>query len=132
MTKNYDSVEINHNPNCSWIPDQPNRILIIGGSGSGQTNVLLNSTKKQRPDNDKIYLYVKDLFQSNYQLLTGWPTKMSLFPFGNSFYKNKERFKIFSPQLLEVYRILLAETTLESIMFNYTFSVINTMLVPCT
>ena len=62
MTKNYDSVEINRNPNCSWIPDQPNRILIIGGSGSGQTNVLLNLTKKQRPDNDKIYLYVKDLF----------------------------------------------------------------------
>ena len=32
--KNYDeSVEINHNPNCSYIPDHPDRILIIGGSG---------------------------------------------------------------------------------------------------
>ena len=66
------------------------------------------------------------------QAYTGWPTKMSLFFFGNNFYKNKETFKIFSPQLLEVYRILLVETTLESIMFYYTFSVINTMFVPYT
>ena len=57
---------------------------------------------------------------------------MSLFFFGNNFYKNKEAFKIFSPQILEVYRILLVETTLESIMFYYTFLVINTMFVPCT
>ena len=57
---------------------------------------------------------------------------MSLFFFGNNFYKNKETFKIFSPQLLEVYRTLLVETTLESIMFYYTFSVINTKFVPCT
>ena len=45
---------------------------------------------------------------------------MSLFFFGNNFYKNKETFKIFSLQILEVYRILLVETTLES-MFYYTF-----------
>ena len=63
---------------------------------------------------------------------TGWPTKISLFFFGNNFYKNKETFKIFSSQLLEVYRIRLVETTLESMMFYYTFSVINTMFVPCT
>ena len=63
---------------------------------------------------------------------TGWLTKMSLFFFGNSFYKNKETFKIFSPQILDVYRILLLETTLESIMFYYTFPVINTMFVLCT
>ena len=57
---------------------------------------------------------------------------MSLFFLGNNFCKNKKTFKIFSPQLLEVYRILLVETTLESIMFYYTFSVINTMFIPCT
>ena len=57
---------------------------------------------------------------------------MSLFFFGDNFYKNKETFKIFSPQILKVYRILLVETTLESIMFYYIFSVINTMFVPCT
>ena len=52
--------------------------------------------------------------------------------FGNNFYKNKEIFKIISPQILEVYIILLVETTLESIIFYYTFSVINTMFVPFT
>ena len=66
------------------------------------------------------------------KLCTGWPTKMCLIFFGNNFCKNKETFKIFSPQLLQVYRILLVETTLESIIFYYTFSVINTMFVPCT
>ena len=38
---------------------------------------------------------------------TRWPTKMSLFFFGNNFYRNKENFKVFSPQILEVHRILL-------------------------
>ena len=33
--KNYDqSVEINHNPNLSYIPDHPYIMLIIDGSGS--------------------------------------------------------------------------------------------------
>ena len=54
---------------------------------------------------------------------------MSLFFFGNNFYKNKETFKTFCPQILEGYRILLVETTLESIIFYNTFSVINTMFV---
>ena len=44
--KNYDqSVKISHNPNFPYIPDHPDRILIIGGSGSGKTNVLLNLIK---------------------------------------------------------------------------------------
>ena len=45
------------------------RILIIGGSGSRKANVLLNLIKHQWPDIDKIYLYVKDTFQSKYQFL---------------------------------------------------------------
>ena len=41
MMKSYDqSVKINHNPNWSYIPDHPYRILIIGGSGSWKTNVI--------------------------------------------------------------------------------------------
>ena len=69
MMKNYDeSVEINHNLNWSYIPDYPYRIVIIGGSESGKTNLSL--IKYQRPDIDKIYLYVKDPFESKYQLLT--------------------------------------------------------------
>ena len=65
--KNYDeSVEINQNSN--WIYN-PYRILIVGGSGSGKTNVLLSLIKNQRPDIEKIYLYVIDPFELRYQLL---------------------------------------------------------------
>ena len=70
MMKNYDqSVEINHNPNWPYIPDHPYRIVIVGGSGSEKTNVLLNLMKHKRPDIDKIYLDVKDSLESKYQLL---------------------------------------------------------------
>ena len=46
----------------SYIPDHPYKILLIGGSGSGKTNVLLNFTKEQDSNNaiDKIFLYAKD------------------------------------------------------------------------
>ena len=57
---------------------------------------------------------------------------MSLYSFGNNFYKNKETFKIFPPQILEVYRFLLVQTTQESIMSYYTFLVINDMFDPST
>ena len=64
MIKNYDQLaEINHNPNWPYIPDYPYRILIIGGSGSGKTYVLLSLIKDQWPDIDKIHLYVKDPFK---------------------------------------------------------------------
>ena len=36
---------IKHNPNWPYIPDHPYRILIIGGSGTGKTNALLNMIK---------------------------------------------------------------------------------------
>ena len=53
IMKNYDQlVEINHNSNWPYIPEHPYRILIIGGSGSAKTNVLLNLIKHQRPDID--------------------------------------------------------------------------------
>ena len=79
MIKNYDqSVEINHNLNWPYIPDHPYRILIIGGLGSGKTNVLLNLIKNQRPDIDKIYLYVKDPFESKYHLLIKGKEKVGI------------------------------------------------------
>ena len=52
----------------SYIPDQPYRILIIGGSGSAKTNVLLNLINNQ-PDIDKICLYAKDPYEAKYQCL---------------------------------------------------------------
>ena len=51
-----------------YIPDDPYRILIIGGSGSGKTNTLLKLINEQR-EIDKIYLYAKDLSQSKYEHL---------------------------------------------------------------
>ena len=57
-----------HNKNWPYIPDHPYRILIIGGSGSGKTNLLLNLIENQ-PDIDKIYLYAKDPCESKYQYL---------------------------------------------------------------
>ena len=52
-----------HNGKSPYIPDHSYRIFIIGGSGSGKTNTLLNLIKEQDNDDliDKIYLYAKDL-----------------------------------------------------------------------
>ena len=58
-----------HNPKWPYIPDHLYRILIIGGSGSGKTNALLNVTNNQ-PDIDQTYLYAKDPCQAKYQYLT--------------------------------------------------------------
>ena len=57
-----------HNQKWPYIPDHPHRILIIGGSGSGKTNALLNLINNQ-PDIDKIYLYAKDPYEAKYQFL---------------------------------------------------------------
>ena len=82
---NYDElVEIKHNPNWPYIADHPHRILIIGGSGSGKTNVLLNLIKHNRPDLDKIFLYIKDPFESKYQLLINGREKVGIENFKKS------------------------------------------------
>ena len=46
-------------------------MLIIGPSGSGNTNALLNLIQKQNNDSPigKIYLHAKDLSESKYQFL---------------------------------------------------------------
>ena len=59
---------IEHNSKWPCIPNHPYRILIIGGSGSGKINALLNLTNNQ-PDIDKIYLYAKDPYEAKYQYL---------------------------------------------------------------
>ena len=59
---------IEHNLKWPYIPDHPFRILIIGSSGSGKTNALLNLINNQ-PDIDKIYLYAKDPYEKKYQYL---------------------------------------------------------------
>ena len=42
--------------------------MIIGGSGSGKTNALLNLINEQE-DIDKMYLYAKDLSELKYEFL---------------------------------------------------------------
>ena len=57
-----------HNEKWPYIPDHPYRILIIGGSGSGKTNALINLINEQN-DIDKIYLYGRDLSEPKYEYL---------------------------------------------------------------
>ena len=54
-----------------YIPDHSYRMLIIGGSGSGKTNALLNLIKEQYNDHfiAEMYLYAKDLNEPKYQFL---------------------------------------------------------------
>ena len=104
MMKNYDqSVEINHNPN--W------------PSGSGKTNVLLNLTKYQWPDIDKIYLYVKSPFESSYQLLIKGREKVAI-----ENLKNPKTSIDYSQTIDDVYKKLEdynpTKKRIVSIMFN--------------
>ena len=78
MKKYVKSVKTNHNPNWPYIPYHPDRILIIGDSVSGKTNVLLNLIKHHQQDIDKIYLYVKDPLESKYQLLINGREKVGI------------------------------------------------------
>ena len=69
--------KIEHNSKWPYIPDHPYRILIIGGSGSGKTNALLNLINNQ-PDVDKIYFYAKDPYEAKYQYLINKREKVGL------------------------------------------------------
>ena len=80
-------MEINQNPSWPYIPNHPYRILISVGSGSGKTNALLNLRKHQQSDIDKIYLYVKNIFESKYQLAINGREKVEI--------KNKKTPKTF-------------------------------------
>ena len=61
-------MRMKHNQKWPYIPDHPYRIPIIGGSGSGKTNALLNLINNQ-PDIDKIHWYAKDTYEAKYQFL---------------------------------------------------------------
>ena len=67
--------------NKTW-PDKPYRILTIGGSGCGKTNVLLNLIEKQ-PNIDKIYLYAKDPYEAKYQYLINKRESVDINHFNN-------------------------------------------------
>ena len=71
-----------HNKNWSHTPDHPQKILITGGSGSGNTSPLLNLINNQS-DIDKIYLYAKDLYEAKYQYLINIREKVDIDHFDN-------------------------------------------------
>ena len=56
--------------NFNWpeTPDHPYRILIVGGSGSGKWNALLNLINHE-PDIDKILLKIHTQQNINYYLI---------------------------------------------------------------
>ena len=55
-----------NNPNWQQIPDHPYKILIIRGSASGNSNLLLNMISHE-PDIDKFCLNGKDPYKAQYQ-----------------------------------------------------------------
>ena len=87
-----------YDDNWPYIPDRLYRILIIGGSGSGKTNALLNLINNQ-PDIDKIYLYAKDLYEAKYQLLINTRGKVGL-----KHYDDPKAFIEYSNYMYDVYK----------------------------
>ena len=87
-----------HNLKWPYIPDHPYRILIIGGSGSGKTNTLLNLINNQ-PDIDKIYLYVKDPYEAKYQYLINKREKVGL-----NLFDDPKAFIEYSNDMKDVYK----------------------------
>ena len=89
---------VEHNSKWSYIPDHPYRILIIGGSGSGKTNALLNLINNQ-PDIDKIYLYAKDPFLKKYQYLINKRERVGL-----NHFNDPKVFMEYSNDMQDVYK----------------------------
>ena len=87
-----------HNLKWHHILDYPYRILIVGGSGSGKTNALLNLINNQ-PDIDKICLYVKDPFEAKYQYLINKREKVGL-----DYYYDSKAFIEYSNDMQGVYK----------------------------
>ena len=87
-----------HNLKGPYIPDHPYKILIIGGSGSGKTNAVLNLIKNQ-PDIDKIYFYAKDPYEAKYQYLINKGEKVDL-----NHYDDPKAFIEYSNGMQDIYK----------------------------
>ena len=85
-----------HNPKI--IPDHSYRIVIVGGSGTGKTNALLNLINNQTYI-DKIYLYVKDSYEAKYQYLINRDEKVGL-----NYFNDPKAFMKYSNDMRHVYK----------------------------
>ena len=90
--------KIEHNSKRPLIPYHSYRILIVGGSGSGKTNALLNLINNQS-DIDKIYLYAKDPYEAKYQYLINKREKIAL-----DHFKDPKAFMEYSNDMEDVYK----------------------------
>ena len=89
---------IERNSKWPYIPDHPYRILVIGDSGSGKTNALLNLINNE-PHIDKIYLYAKNPYEAKYQYLINEREKVGL----NNF-DDPKAFMEYSNDMQDVYK----------------------------
>ena len=87
-----------HNPKWPYIPDYLYRILIIGSSGSGKSNALLNLINNQS-NIDKIYLYAKDPYEVKYQYLIKKREEVGL-----KHYDNLKAFIEYSNDMQDIYK----------------------------
>ena len=90
--------ETEHNSKWPYISDHPYRIPIVGGSGSGKTNALLNLINNQ-PDIEKIYLYAKDPYEAKYQYLINKREQVGL-----DHYDDPKVFMEYSNDMQDVYK----------------------------
>ena len=87
-----------HNKNWPHTPDKPYRILIIGDSRLGKTNVLLNLIEDQ-PHIDEVYLYAKDSHEAKYQYLINKRESV-----GINHFKDPKTFLEYSNDMRDVYK----------------------------
>ena len=87
-----------HNLKWPYIPDHPYRIPIVGGSGSGKTNALLNLINNQ-PGIDKICLDAKDPYEAKNQYLINKCEKVGL-----DHFKDPRAFLEYSNDMQDVYK----------------------------
>ena len=66
-----------HNLNWPEIPDNPYRLLVVGGAGFGKTNALLNLINHE-PDIDKNVSFARDPYETKYHLLINKRVSTSL------------------------------------------------------
>ena len=87
-----------HYSKWPYIPDYPYRVIILGGTGSGKANALLNLINNQ-PDIDKIYLYAKGPCEAKYQYLINKCGKV-----GSDHYDDPKDFMEYSNNMQDVYK----------------------------
>ena len=90
--------ETEHNSNWSYVPDHLYRILIVGASGSGKTNALLNLIDNH-PDIDNIYIYAKDQYEAKYKYLINKREKVGL-----DYFNDSKAFTDYSKNMQDVYK----------------------------